>query len=392
MKVAIVIERCDVSLGGAERLVCELASALAELGLTVDIVAAKGHRSSDNVHILCDNFGKRVSLSSFAKAVSRHAAENHYDIIHSAIPLAFADVYQPPGGSFVDAARRNAASYQNVFVTTYKNATGFVNRRRTEMLQAEKELCENHDRPLIAALSQYVAEQFEGHYSLSKDRIAIIPNGVKTDRPVDATEAGKLRSKIIANLKISPADKPVFFLFGANNFRLKGLACLIQAMLLAASNRTERQSYLIVAGSGSPSKYQKLARKLNIDHRILFLGALDQIQNALTITDVAVLPTFYDPSSRFILEGLAAAKPVITTKFNGAADLFVNDRHGKVIDRPENISALAEAITYFSTTDNIKNASQAIIADSLKEKVSINRVAEQLVTVYNKILAKRPPL
>jgi len=118
-------------------------------------------------------------------------------------------------------------------------------------------------------------------------------------------------------------------------------------------------------------------------------GIKKDIQNVLSITDVAILPTFYDPSSRFILETLAADKPVITTKFNGATDLFVNNRHGKVIDKPENITALAQAISYFTDKNNIQKASQAIIEDNLKEKISINRAARQLINVYESILHKK---
>ena len=80
---------------------------------------------------------------------------------------------------------------------------------------------------------------------------------------------------------------------------------------------------------------------------------------------------------------------MITTKFNGATDLFVSSRHGKVIDRSENAPALAEAIGYFTNTDNIQRASEAIAADNLKEKISITRVAKQLETLYKSILEKQ---
>jgi glycosyltransferase involved in cell wall biosynthesis len=104
---------------------------------------------------------------------------------------------------------------------------------------------------------------------------------------------------------------------------------------------------------------------------------------------VAVLPTFYDPCSRYILEALAACKPVITTKFNGASDFFVHNRHGKVLDTPEDINALAEAIRYFTDTKNIEKASQAIIEDNLKENISIDRAARQLLDVYESILQRK---
>ena len=390
MKVAVIIERYDVSLGGAEWLVSELVFAFSQLGLDVDILAAHGDNSAANIHILCGtDYRKRISLASFAKAIRHYLRKNNYDIVHSVIPLAFADVYQPPGGSFAEALIRNAASYRNKLMISYKKVTALLNRRRTEMLWAEKRLCKNPDGPIIAALSNYVKDQFKNRYDLGSERLALIPNGVKTDGNVDIENAEKLRGQICNQLALKESDKPIFFLFGANNFRLKGLNVLIEAMELLSKSETPRKPYLIVAGRGKINKYHHIAKKFNMDKKIVFLGHQPSIQNALSISDIAVLPTFYDPCSRFILEALAAGKPVITTKFNGAADFFVNNRHGKVIDSPDDVSALAEAIGYFTNTDNIQKASQVIAADNLKEKISISRVAEQLISIYKSILEKR---
>ncbi len=390
MKVAIIIERYDISLGGAEWLVFELASALSQLGIDVDILAAQGDSNAVNVHILYPaGHSKRISLASFAKLISNYIGRNHYDIIHSAIPLTFADVYQPPGGSFAEAIIRNAASYRNKLLFSYKKATAFTNWRRTEMLWAEKKLCRDPNGPIIAALSNYVKDQFINHYNLDSERIALVPNGVKVDNEVDAGIAEKLKSQIFQQLEIESSANPVFFLFGANNFRLKGLNVLMQALALLDKSQTPRSPYLIVAGSGKINKFRSLAEKMNLGKKIVFLGHLPNIQNVMSISDVAVLPTFYDPCSRYILEALAACKPVITTKFNGASDFFVNNRHGKVIDNPENVNALAEAIRYFIDTKNIENASQAIIEDNLKENISIGRAAGQLIDVFESILQRK---
>ncbi|MBA7636532.1 D-inositol-3-phosphate glycosyltransferase [subsurface metagenome] len=392
-KIAVIIERADIALGGAERSVFELATAFKEFGLEVDILAAKGQTNFENVHILCGRQpGKRVCYFTFAKTLEKYLAKNRYDIIHSVLPFDFADVYQPRGGSFAEAILRNAASYQNKFVESYKRMTAFANFRRTVLLRAERKLCKEPDGPVIVAISKYVAEQFERHYNLDDKRLIVIHNGIKIDKRPDTAEANKLRAQMLTQLQLKEADKPVFFLFVANNFRLKGLSVLIKAMQLAASCRTGWPGFLIVAGSGKTRKYHRLAKKLNLfsaDRKIIFLGPVRPIQNVLSITDVAVLPTFYDPCSRYILEALVANRPVITTKFNGATDLFVNNRHGKVIDNPENITALAEAIGYFTNTDNIQKASEAIIADNLKEEISISRVARQLISVYDEILEKR---
>jgi UDP-glucose:(heptosyl)LPS alpha-1,3-glucosyltransferase len=389
-KIALIIERPDIALGGAERSTFELAAALSALGLKVDILAAKGQTNAKNIHILCKNTpGKRTCYFTFAKVLKKHLSEIHYDIIHSVLPFDFADVYQPRVGCFAETILRNAASYQNKFIESCKRITAFANLRRTILLRAERRLCRDSNGPVIVALSKYVAEQFKKHYGAADDRIVVIPNGIKINRRIDTGQADKIRRQILTQLGLKEADSPVFFLFVANNFRLKGLACLIKAMQLASRNNTERKAYLIVAGNDRVHKYRRLAKKLNVHRKIIFLGAVHHIQNALSIIDVAVLPTFYDPSSRYILEAIAADKPVITTEFNGATDLFVNERHGRVIDSAENIPALAQAISYFTDTNNIQKASQAIIADNLKEKISISRVAKQLIPVYESILEKQ---
>ena len=389
-KIALIIERADIALGGAERSVFELATVLPAHGFEVDILAARGQTNAKNIHILCRHGpGKRTCYFTFAKALKKHLSENQYDIIHSVLPFAFADVYQPRGGSYRESILRNAASFQNGFLESYKKMTAFANFRRTILLRAERKLCRDSNGPVIVALSQYVAEQFKRHYGTNDERVTVIPNGIKINKRIDSDQADRLRTQILTQLSLKETDNPVFFLFVANNFRLKGLAVLIRAMRCLQGHDTAGQWFLIVAGNGRVPKYRRLAKKLNVHKKIIFLGPIRSIQNALSIVDVAVLPTFYDPSSRYILEALAANKPVITTKFNGATDLFVNNRHGKVIDASENIPALAEAMSYFTNTDNIQRASQAIITDNLKEKICISRVAKQLESLYESILRER---
>jgi UDP-glucose:(heptosyl)LPS alpha-1,3-glucosyltransferase len=146
---------------------------------------------------------------------------------------------------------------------------------------------------------------------------------------------------------------------------------------------------LIVAGRASSTAYRRLAAKLGVEEKIVFLGAVSNIQELIAATDVAVLPTFDDPCSRFILEALAAGKPVITTKFNGAIDLFTDNRHGRAIGDPRDIASLSEAIGFFTNRDNLHRAANAIISDNLRQNVSVARVAQQLKAVYEKIMEKR---
>jgi len=179
------------------------------------------------------------------------------------------------------------------------------------------------------------------------------------------------------------------FLFAANNFRLKGLAELLKAMQSVQGDKFGKNAYLLIAGGGQERKYRSLGKKLNIQNRIAFLGSVSDIQNVLAVANVAVLPTFYDPASRFILEALAVGVPVITTKLNGAVDLFTDNRHGRIIDSPSDIGGLAGAICHFSNRQNIKSAADNIAADDLKKNIDIGRAAGQLDLLYDSIIENR---
>ena len=203
-KIAIIIERANITLGGAERSVLELATAISKLGPEVDILAATGsirHRRTENVHILRRNASaKRTCYFTFAKSLREHLSKNHYDVIHSILPFDFADVYQPRGGTYAESILRNAASYQNKFIESYKKLTAFANFRRTILLRAERKLCKQPNGPKIIAISQYVTEQFKRHYAVADDRIVVIPNGIRIHTRIDKSKADRLRSQILVQL------------------------------------------------------------------------------------------------------------------------------------------------------------------------------------------------
>jgi UDP-glucose:(heptosyl)LPS alpha-1,3-glucosyltransferase len=389
-KVAIIIERANTALGGAERSVAEVSRALSDLGLEVTLLAAKGDPETPHARVLCSHVPtRRVSLSVFGRALSRHLARHHYDIIHSVLPFDFCDVYQPRGGTYAEALRRNAASYRNGALRWLKRITAVGNRRRTQLLRCERQLCQGPNGPVIAALSQYVGDQLREHYGTEPDRIVLLLNGVRTNPQVNQKTIEKLRDHVRRRLGWKDENDGVSFLFAAHNFRLKGLGYLIEALSSVVRDVPGRPACLLVAGAGKVDRYRRLAARLGVDSRIVFLGTVDGIHHVLPLADVGVLPTFYDPSSRFILETLAAGKPVITTRYNGAVDHFTDGRHGRAIDRPENVSALAEAIRYFSDPHRIMEASRAIAEDKLRERVSVHRVARNLVGLYESILERK---
>jgi glycosyltransferase involved in cell wall biosynthesis len=358
----------------------------------VHVLAAAGQSSALCTALCTPNPLERTSYSVFEQALREHLQQNHYDIIHSTLPFDFADIYQPRGGSYKEAMLQNIESYPCPVTRFWKHKTHFMNFRRTAFLRAERKLCRASRTTTVAALSDYVRQQFIRHYGLSEQRIALIPNGIHVNRTADFSYADAFRRDILSRLSSEIRENAVIFLFAANNFRLKGLRELILAFARAFQSNPSIPAVLAIAGSDQSAPYQKLAREQDIDSRVVFCGPQKDAFSALSACDAAILPSWYDPCSRFILEGLALAKPVVTTGLNGACEQFKHGRHGSIVDKPDSIQALSDIIITLCSQPTRIAFADAIQEDDLKEKISIARHVGQLRQLYDIIRAAKKGL
>jgi glycosyltransferase involved in cell wall biosynthesis len=403
IKTALVIERADTLLGGAERSALELAIELARQNVDITIIAAKANndfqkklqnQTSENqainknikLHTLNCTRAKRTSIKKIDTAVSEYVTRNDFDIVHSLLPIQCAHIYQPRGGSYKQAMIQNARSYASPARKIFKIMTHRANINRTALLQAEKKLCLNTNT-IIAALSNYVKQHFLRQYPLDESRVKVIHNGVKINRP-DSQAARKKRTEIMTKLGRTTTDAPVIFLFAATNFRLKGFAPLIKA-LSAAQKNTQKTLLLVAVGSKKIAKQQLLATKLGINTNTLFLPLQKDLTETIAACDIGILPTYYDPASRFILETLAMKKPAITTDCNGAAEMMKNERHGFIVDDPENTGKLTQAILILADDEKRQIIKNAIADDNLENIISITRHVSELIDLYKYIIKER---
>jgi len=100
----------------------------------------------------------------------------------------------------------------------------------------------------------------------------------------------------------------------ATNFKLKGISFLIHSLQYLPSNYT-----LVIAGNRNPYLYQRLARQLQLDSRVIFLGKVMEIEKLYSACDFFVLNSFYDACSNALLEAMASGLISISSQFNGSS-------------------------------------------------------------------------
>jgi glycosyltransferase involved in cell wall biosynthesis len=153
--------------------------------------------------------------------------------------------------------------------------------------------------------------------------------------------------------------------------------------------KNERDFRIIVIGGKKILPYRKQVLATTIEKRILFLGSTQQMPPLIQMCDAVVLPTYDDPCSRLIMEGLASGKPAITTSYNGAAEFLASGKYGIIIENCPDIAALAQALLRLCDHRQQQQMSQAIESDHLYQQVSMQRHAQELLTLYKKLLQKK---
>jgi len=391
MKVALITEDLNPRRGGAELSASELAQELTRQGMEVTVLARRvavnpEERAYQDKIFRISAWTRTGQWRKFEQTVAAHLAETKYDIVHSLAPMQPADVYQPRGGSILYSAKRNAQTYACPVKARLKLKTLAFNRARQVRIAGERKLCESNPGPTVLALSRYVERQFKEEYKLTNSRLRVIRNGINIEsiRSDPARNQGEqLRNRFDSE------GKRAIFLFAAENFRLKGLTPLIEAAAqLNDQQQSTRDFLILVAGGQVYSTYYQQVQKLGLGGKVVFMGSTRNMAAMLNMCDAVVLPTFNDACSRLVLEALAAGKPAITTRYNGAADFLDEGKYGITIDEPTNIPALAEALVQLSDPQHHQQFCQRIESDRVYEQVSIRRHVIELISVYQELSAK----
>ncbi len=144
----------------------------------------------------------------------------------------------------------------------------------------------------------------------------------------------------------------VIFLFVGNLHPFKGVSDLIKA---ASRMDKDARFVCVFAGPEEPRNkeggtidyYINIARKLRVQQRIRFLGAVDpeKLATIYLAADVVVLPTYKDCFPKVLVEGAIAHKPLITTNACGAVGAMVIDGDNGFVIEPGDINALADVMT-----------------------------------------------
>jgi UDP-glucose:(heptosyl)LPS alpha-1,3-glucosyltransferase len=386
MEIALCYESVLPARGGCETYIGDLSRRLAIDGHTVHLLACRWDAtalpSSTRYHRLDVPKGPRFLRPwRFASACEKALAVIGHDVSIGFDKTWGQDVLYPQGGLHAASSAHNIRKHSSAVGRFLATLAKRIDPAARSFARLErKQYCESK-RPTIVVNSRMVRGHFETYYGIGADQIHVIPSAIDPARFI-AADRPRLRHEWRHAWGIA-ADEPAA-LFVAMNYRLKGLEPLLHSLARVPANRPLK---LIVVGNPRTQRYQRLARRLGVTNRVVFHGFLAETRHAYFAADFLVHPTFYDPCSLVVLEALACGLPIITSRFNGAAELMQPPHEGLVVSDPHDHARLAECLVWM--LDPARRMACSTAARQTASRWTFEHHYQQLLAVLTQAAAHR---
>ncbi len=287
MKIALVHRRFTTN-GGTERYIVGLTRWLVAAGhepvvlcneVRDDLRTEPGVRF---VHLPMMRPTPFLKLTSLWRSTTRTLASERWDAVMGFGRTGGHQLFRAGGGSHVAALRREHPFRRWISPADWLEAA--IDRRAVQTAR------------ICIANSELGARGLRQDYGAT--RVEVVYNGVDLERfRPDPTRRAALRAELGIQGPLA--------LFVGNGFRRKGLDVAIAAL--------PRGWTLGVIGNDPPGESTQTVR---------FLGGQREPERFLQAADLLVLPTRYDPFANVCLEAMACGVPVLTTPWNGAAEVL----------------------------------------------------------------------
>jgi glycosyltransferase involved in cell wall biosynthesis len=226
------------------------------------------------------------------------------------------------------------------------------------------EKCSIENAQHIIAVSEEVCNEIIDTYNISRARMQVIPNGI------DISVYKCARRQILKKDKKN-------ILFVGTLRESKGVRFLLDAVKLLDHNY-----HLHITGDGPQRVFlEKHAETLQINDKVTFLGARNDIPDLMKSADVFVISSLTEGLPFVILEAMASEIPIVATNVGGMKDILKNNYSGLLV-KPANPQELKNGIEKIVCDPNLAKKLTINAANEVKKKYSIEKVVDTLINVY----------
>ena len=188
----------------------------------------------------------------------------------------------------------------------------------------------------LAAVSKKTAADLNRLYPRAA-AVSVIYNGLDLECFSPRRRAA-LRAE--SRRAFSIRDEDFVLLLIGNDWRNKGLACMLEAMAQVADPRLRA----LIVGNDSPSAFRSLIARLALDARVHFCPPRRDVETYYSAADAYVGPSLDDAFAQPPSEAMACGLPVITSRQNGGSEIITHGCDGLILENAADSKALADMV------------------------------------------------
>jgi glycosyltransferase involved in cell wall biosynthesis len=313
-KIKLAHVTFDMSIGGAERVICDLAQHTNQeqydvsviclqqpLGVFGEILRAEGFI----VETLCRKPGFDISLIRGIRG-----------IIHKkGLQLLHCHQYTP----YVYGVLAAAGTPCKVIFT--EHGRFYPDRRKPKRVLINPIL--NRLTAKVTAISEATRTALSVYENFPADHIEVIYNGID-DTDIRFADSGGLKAELGIDSK-APVLGTV-----ARLDPIKNHPMMIRA--LKEVHLKQPEVVLLIVGDGPEmSSLKSLVHELAISDRVFFPGMRNDVQRFYKIMDLFLLTSFSEGTAMTLLEAMAAGVPCIATDVGGNPEIVADGETGYII-------------------------------------------------------------
>lgn len=294
-------------------------------GLAINIIPVTGYSNH-----------KRIQ--NFAKKALQQAKQQRCEFIIGFNKMPGLDIY---------------FAADNCYVKTAQEKHGILYRltpRYRQYSALEQQVFAPYQKTKILLLAENQRKDYQQIYQTEKERFYLLPaefNRLET-YPVDKTFLQKIRQS--HGIK----ENEYLVLMVCSAFKTKGVDRALNALSQLHSDLLAK-THLLMIGDDHKEPFLRLAKQLQVDAQVQFLGARKNVLEYMCAADLFLHPARQEAGGKVILEAMSCGLPVLTTTECGYAEHMSKADAGILLPQ-KNIERLLPEALSFMLMDDAKRA------------------------------------
>lgn len=279
--------------------------------------------------------GHLRKLRHFSSRVQLALANQKRHLVIGFNKIPGLDIYFAVDPCFAEKAHEQRSKYYK-FTPRYRH---FINY--------ERQVFSENSNTDVFYLTEHQKDSFIRFYPQFKGYFHFLPPGLTRDRRVDDSHSKEVRiksriaDKIRSYLGLKSNDLMVLQV--GSGFKVKGVDRSLRAVAALPVELRSRVFYVLV-GQDKVARFSRLADKLNLGEKFLYLGPREDVPELLAAADLMLHPAYSESAGYTILEAVVAGLPILTTASCGYAFHVERSNAGLVVKEPYQQKSLNDAL------------------------------------------------